>query len=243
MRSMFMRSFAAAMLAAMLSSSAEAIVFKEFTTGTEDLYISDRTTSNDFEFNFNGDNLQAAVNSTSPGSVRRSLLHYDLSHFSGQGQFVIGKGTLNLYVENGCPSCFKEATMVAVLLTPNDNEEWWGADYDFMVPNWTNYMDNFGGGEIGRQFMPGNLPRFTLVQIEIDGSAIQDWIDNPADNWGMGLMLDDETIPSSDLEGKTFYSSSPPTGLDAFVPFLEIDEAFWDHLVNWDFAAENLANA
>ena len=221
MRIISKQSLVAAVLASMLCSTAGAVVFKELATGTNDLYLNSRTTSGDFEYNFNGDNLQAAVGSPNGGSVRRSVLHYDLSNHSGM--FVLGNGTLNLYVENQCSSCFKSATMTAVLLTPNNNEQWWGEDYDFKVPNWTNYMDNFDGGEIGRQFMAFNLPRFTLVTIEIDGSAIQDWIDNPVDNWGMGLMLDDETIPGGDFRGKTFYSSSPPAGLDLYVPFLEID--------------------
>jgi len=205
---------AALCLGAMLPTHTHAAII--FTSGSTDTYIHSDTDNDLSAFE-----IQALATDS---SARRSMLYYDLSSFSGQT--VSGDGTLHLFTQSG--SGFGAATMNVVLMTQNANaakDEWWGPDAvtsNPATPNWTDFNGDFGG-VIGSVALAANLALNTEVTVAIPQATLQSWIDFAGDNWGIGLMLSNESVAST--VGSTFYSGdTAPTGSEPYLEFSVIPE-------------------
>ena len=162
--------------------------FDVYTTGPEDLYISDGSLGN-FPAS---DNLN--VNHKSSGEIRRSFIRFDLSPWSGGLWTATGDATMNLFTRGALNG--PGTINVHKLQYWNSLGEWWGDDYSGQNPNFAYDGSVFGASPVISSFnFTGGEASGAHYAVTIPQGTIQQWLDSSLGdekNYGLGLKLDDE---------------------------------------------------
>lgn len=119
------------------------------------------------------------------------LIYWDISSFSGQT--VEGDATISLTISSMAGSGVRTASLVQLPEAFNES---------------TTTFNNYNSGapdtaRIGTATVPGASLTFSPPLGEavftVPGSIVQDWIDSPATNFGVGILMPEQNLPGPDV--------------------------------------------